>query len=300
MTLVKQPEPFRFEANVAEQWALWKQRLTLFLEANSPKATANQKGATLLSCIGDEGLRIYNSFSFEDETKRLDFAEVTAKFDAYCHPRKNVVFERHKFFKLEKGELGVDAFLVALRNQAANCEFKELDEMLRDKLVFSLRKESEAGLKRTLLEDDALTLETAVKKIQLFESSRRQLAEMTTPSTATSTAVDHVQVQRRESSRKCRGCGKTELHKRSDCPAQGHKCYNCGKQNHWAEACEEEVGKAKAAPGKKKRLTRSRTRTDRRRTRPELKLKRSSLTRSRRRPGWVPSWHPRMAKVSHG
>ncbi|CAG0882027.1 unnamed protein product [Cyprideis torosa] len=80
---------------------------------------------------------------------------------------------------MEKGNLSVDAYyLVALKNQPLQCEFSEEENMLRDKLVFSLRKSSEESLNCSLLQDDELFLEAAFEKIQLFESTRQQIQQM--------------------------------------------------------------------------------------------------------------------------
>ena len=41
-----------------------------------------------------------------------------------------------------------------------------------------------------------------------------------------------------EGNRKCRGCGYNRHPKgREQCPAQGKKCNNCGKLNHFANVC---------------------------------------------------------------
>ncbi|GFX42102.1 transposon Ty3-G Gag-Pol polyprotein [Trichonephila clavipes] len=53
------------------------------------------KIAILLNLLGNEGLEIYNTFKLES---KANFSEVLQKFEEYCSPRQNVVYERYKFF----------------------------------------------------------------------------------------------------------------------------------------------------------------------------------------------------------
>lgn len=245
MSGIKQPDPFKFSGNLGERWRQWSQMLDLYIAATRPTANADQKGAILLSCIGEAGLEIYNSFDFEAGESKLDYTLVKAKFGNYCVPRKNVVFERHKFYQLEKGDQTVDAFMVLLKNQAAFCEFQEKDNMIRDKLIFSLKKESEETLKQSLWEEKDLTLEKAFEKIQLFETTRAELAEMrrqgqpVTPNISIDAASSHQQWKKSSATtpgKRCIWCGLSP-HAKADCPAQGDSCFRCGKWNHWAVVC---------------------------------------------------------------
>ena len=137
---IKQPEPLRFTGNVSQNWEVFKQRMGLFLEATNPKANAKQKGATLLHCIGEEELRVYNTFAWEAGQEKLDFDSICTKFAAHCQPIKNCVFQRHKFWTLTRGTGSVDQFLTEVRNMAEQCDFAdaEKENLIRDKLVFSL------------------------------------------------------------------------------------------------------------------------------------------------------------------
>ena len=64
------------------------------------------------------------------------FAESMALLDNYFTPQLNVPFERHQFREMEQasGE-SVDQFVCRLRQKAISCEFENVDEAIRDKLI---------------------------------------------------------------------------------------------------------------------------------------------------------------------
>ena len=47
--------------------------------------------AVLLTCLGDEGLEIYNNFSFDNDGDNNKIGIVLTKFKEYCQPRKNTL-----------------------------------------------------------------------------------------------------------------------------------------------------------------------------------------------------------------
>ena len=69
------------------------------------------------------------------DESRDKIADVIAKFDFYCEPRKNIPFERYCFNRRQQqsGE-SIDQYITALRRLAANCEFDSItpDELLRE------------------------------------------------------------------------------------------------------------------------------------------------------------------------
>ena len=75
-----------------------------------------------LTCIGQKGREIYETFTFEpgDEMK---LAPVLHKFLKYCNPRKNIL--RHKFFTYRKQEgQNFHDFVTELKKWSSKCEFE--------------------------------------------------------------------------------------------------------------------------------------------------------------------------------
>ncbi|KAL7870688.1 hypothetical protein SRHO_G00081850 [Serrasalmus rhombeus] len=84
---------------------------------------------------GDEALEVYNNFMFEEgDEMKLD--TIIEKFEAYCIPKRNVTYERHRFFTCVKkpGET-IDQYVTELRNRSKSCEFGELtDSLIKDRI----------------------------------------------------------------------------------------------------------------------------------------------------------------------
>ena len=89
--------------------------------------------------------------------------KVLKAFKDYCQPRKNILYEWHKFWNLkqEEGE-SVDAYNTRLKIQIDHCNYAregwpEADktEMIRDKFVFGIRDDN---LKERLLRETDISL----------------------------------------------------------------------------------------------------------------------------------------------
>ena len=204
--------------------------------------------AILLHAAGPEVQEIEKQFTLAAGEKR-DFGTIIKKFKDYCQPRKNVVFERYRFWQRDqaKGE-SVDTCLKHLKIRASSCGFEgQRDLMLRDKLVFGVQDDR---VKERMLRETELTLEKAVDICHAAEYTRIQLQEMTQG--ATTTSVDSVQKRQysppkhkpthrgkkrvtseHESQRDfdCRKCG--TRHKPRSCPAYGKQCKKCQGWGHF-------------------------------------------------------------------
>ena len=204
MATLKQPAPMSFSGNVPEQWKKWKQQLELYLVATVPKATREQKGAVLLSCIGQDGLDIYNNFTFAEREDKLEYELLLTKFETHCAPLKNSVFARHQFWSTQRGNLTLDQFVTDLKRKAEACEFQaaEKPQLIRDKLGISTS--SQPRLQQLLLQTVDLNLDRCIELIRLEECSEKQAAEMAAssrgPVQVSTTSVAAV-------SRTCGRCG---------------------------------------------------------------------------------------------
>ena len=113
---------------------------------------------------------------YANDDERKDYNAVLGKLRAYCEPRKNVVFERHRFWssdQLENETIG--QWTAELRPRAANCEFHESDNMTRDNIVFGIR---DRPVQEKLLREYDLTLEKALDICRASETSKEQYHAM--------------------------------------------------------------------------------------------------------------------------
>ncbi|KAG5886135.1 hypothetical protein JTB14_009234 [Gonioctena quinquepunctata] len=159
-----------FKGNISSNWKLWKQKFHFYLLATGKNQKANDvKIALLLNFLGNEGITIYNTFEYETDEDKNHLETILKKFDSYCNPIKNLVYEHYKFFKRDQilGET-VDQFLTALRQLASTCEFKEKDTLIRDRLVLGIR---DKRIQEKLLQHSDLKLPDAINICRSMENS---------------------------------------------------------------------------------------------------------------------------------
>lgn len=141
MEQFKPPSPLILTGNVAENWRRWEQRFQLYMTASGASSKNEKvKIAILLHTVGEEVLKVYNTFTIVPAGHEVTMEEVLTAFREYCSPRKNIVFERHQFWShtMSLG-ISVDRFITELRQKSKDCEFgRHEDDMIRDKLVFSI------------------------------------------------------------------------------------------------------------------------------------------------------------------
>ena len=115
---------------------------------------------TLLAVIDKEANKVFRTLTFSspDDAKKIE--PVLRKFEEYCTPRENTIYERFLFFTRDQRESEtIDQYVTDLRQIAANCDFESItaDQLLRDRLVTGARnaKVPENFLKKKKKEDDA-------------------------------------------------------------------------------------------------------------------------------------------------
>lgn len=165
-----------FEGNVSENWKRFKRNFGIFLIAGELQAkTDNIKIHLLLNAIGEEAVKIFDSFPLT-QAQRGVYDDVIKAFDDFCLPKKNPVYERWLLDerKQREGE-PFDAFLADIRRLISTCDYIQPDEILRDRIVFSVYDKK---LMRKLLETPNLTYDIAVEKCRAYEATAKQFYVM--------------------------------------------------------------------------------------------------------------------------
>ena len=73
----------------------WKEHFEFFLVANEADGKAEKvKTAMLLSCNGDRGREIFDTFTFENVEASQNLTVVLKAFDDHCTPKKNTTILR--------------------------------------------------------------------------------------------------------------------------------------------------------------------------------------------------------------
>ena len=240
------PSRLSLKENKVENWKLWKQTWENFLIVGRLQTQAEDyRRALLLSYIGNDALRVYNSMQFENDEART-VANIIKKFDDFIIGTVNETYERYRFNSRNQleGE-SVDDFVTALRDLSRECGFCDClgDSLLRDKIVFGIR---DNAVRKKLLEIKKLDLKRTIDICRAAEVTELRMRDVTGGASAepvhkvTRTQKHFKQKKSKfaksdgdQSKRKCKFCCYEHEMVRDKCPAWGKPCKKCGQKNHF-------------------------------------------------------------------
>ncbi len=83
--------------------------------------------STLLSIIGEEGVKTFDTFTWKRAKAKTILAMFSRNLMRYCEPQTQVIYERYRFNnrKQEPGE-NVSTYLPELRTIARNCDHESI------------------------------------------------------------------------------------------------------------------------------------------------------------------------------
>ena len=241
MEAFNKPSTLSLSGNLAENWRRFEQQFEIYVAASDKeKASDAIKVALLLNFAGEDAIEVFNTFKFTNEADKKVLKTVKEKFEEYCNPRKNVVFERYVYWKTIQQDEPIDHFVTTLKQKIKSCEYPAaiVDDMVRDKLVFGVRDDT---VKERLLRENDLTLNKALGICRASEQSKEHLKQMKSAQSQ-ACEVDSISrrrqeppVSKKEKPWKCKFCGTS--HKPRACPAYGKTCNWCKKVGHFESEC---------------------------------------------------------------
>lgn len=166
------PSALSLDGNTSENWRRFKQQFDIYLTASGKGNKADEVKIAILLNFAEDAIEVFNTFQFaEGDKHKLD--KVLEQFEQYCDPRKNVVFERYQFWQItQKDSETVDQFVTRLKNKVKSCEYPSpVDDMLRDKFVFSIR---DLQVEELLKRDVRLIQEKAISMARSSEAFKEQ------------------------------------------------------------------------------------------------------------------------------
>lgn len=240
MDKLEPPGVLSLTGNVAENWKKFKQRFDVYMTATGASEKGDkQKACIFLHVVGEEAVQVYNTFVFDDGDE-YKLKKILEKFEAYCTPKRNTTYERHKFFtRVQRSDETIDQYVTELRTMAKNCEFGDLvDSLIRDRIICGV---PDNALKERLLRTVDLTLDKALATCRAAESTKEQIKSIVPSSevhaVGTKPKDKKVWVPKKGKScaQLCGRCGYDDSHK--TCPAMGQICIKCNGANHFAKVC---------------------------------------------------------------
>ena len=247
----------------AEDWKDWKviwdnYRICTELDKKDEAIQV----AHMLTYLGPKTTKLFGTLSsgLTDENRKK-IAPVIERFDDYFFPKKSVPMERLRFNRRSQREgEAFNSYLTELRRLASTCEFNDLDDMLRDRILFGIR---DAKVRERLLRAPDLTLQKTVEICLASEQSLANIKIIDEPSSSASVHVLGGAKKKKEykpknssrgtsSSRNfsgykttsqgavaqtgekyCKFCGCMHFFGKQYCRAIGKSCNLCGKLDHF-------------------------------------------------------------------
>lgn len=229
--------PTRFEKYV-------KRLNNMFKAMNITKAS--QQKAMLLHYVGEETCDVFETLTVPDPTEGNDEYKIAVKaLTDYFEPQKCV--DHHVYvFRQETQKSGenITEFYTRLQLLARKCEFADTNLEVKRQII---QGTSSIRLRRKAIEQN-LDLENLLKSARAMETADGQTSEMQRQEShwvgdSRSKTTDGLNKESsdrppRSGSRntKCGLCGGNYPHQ-GNCPAQGKRCLNCEKLNHFAKVC---------------------------------------------------------------
>ena len=141
---LKFPDPFNFTAsNLALEWGQWRKQFEWFILATRKgEKDEDVLVGVLLSLLGRDGVKIYETFVFADAADAKKIKPVLDEFSDYFEPIKCEVFDRFRFHKRhqQQGE-SFDTWLVDLMSLVKSCNYGTdavIKSVLRDQIVLGV------------------------------------------------------------------------------------------------------------------------------------------------------------------
>lgn len=249
-SMIGQLMPF----DVNSSWSMYQERVEFYFVANG--ITDNEiKRAVLLTAIGDKAYGILRSLVTPLFPKDLSFDQISAKLRAHFEPKPNEIVQRFHFrSRMQKKDESIADFVADLRKLSENCNFLELDNMIRDQIVCGVYDE---GLQKRLFAESNLTLTKAFEIATSFEAAGRSVQVVRVPLSEQSSTVNKVDQRGKFANRKgkskhysnksdltnrsCFRCG--DIHDPNTCKFKRAQCNYCKNRGHIRKKCPKLAGK---------------------------------------------------------
>ena len=195
-----------------DDWTEFIERLEAYFAANGITGDENKvkQRDILLTVCNSKIYSLMKDLLSPAKPNSKSFKDLVDLVKGHLSPKANEVVERYKFSKTIQSEgESIARYLQSLRKAAEKCNFgANLSERLRDQLVVGVK----SATRNKLLQEEELTLDSAVEKAQTMEAAQANAVVFQ----QSAQTMDGNQVQKQ---------------------MKFSECFRCGKRNHPQEKC---------------------------------------------------------------
>ncbi|XP_058985915.1 uncharacterized protein K02A2.6 [Musca domestica] len=219
----------------AGKWQVYEEQMQFFFMANGLDDDKAKKAIFLSSC-GTETYALLKSIATPENITDASFTfdkAITLLRKHFC-PHANIIIQRFQFYRRDQQEEEeIPEYLAALRKLCQHCDFKDLDEMLRDRLVCGMR---DTNLQKRLLANEKLTLEVAENEAIANEEAQKSLTTLKgSTNVPVVNRIGNRKVNKQDEMKRCFRCNGN--HSADTCRFKNEQCFFCKKQGHIERAC---------------------------------------------------------------
>ena len=242
-------DPYSDPTSISIRWKEWSKRFERFVVAMNLK-DETRKRALLLYAAGSEVEKIFATLDDTGDDK--DFKTAMECLNKYFLPKKNLVYEIHKFRQAKQmPNESVDQFTTRLRHLASTCDFTNLSQEIKIQLIEQC---SSSRLRRKALRED-MKLEDILAYARTQEATDQAVSQLEKDMGHSSVhdsenPINAVRQHKLDTyggkskphetttKKTCFHCGdKFQAGHIRNCKAKGKVCAACGKLNHFAMVC---------------------------------------------------------------
>lgn len=260
--------PFKLDfdsPNLATRWKHWREEFTLYAELAMADKSEEIQAKLCLYLLDIKGREIYETIRPKPQTETKRVKEIIDVFDSYCNPKKNETVERYKFFtRVQENSESIESYITELKILSTTCSFDTLqDSLIRDRIICGI---VDSALRERLLREAVLNLTRCEELCRASVLSReriRTIEQQQDVHAIRQRPSDHRKYKSNPKNKKsskfsyteCQYCGTKHKWGKDRCPAYGHTCNICQKDNHLENMCwsrPENVSKYKHRPKDKR------------------------------------------------
>ncbi|KFD62483.1 hypothetical protein M514_25333 [Trichuris suis] len=231
-------QPPHFSCEHPSAWAVFEERLYFFFTAQGI-ADDQQKCAVLLTAVSEQTFDLLRILVQPKALEDCKYAELVGSSRTHFCPPPNEIVQRFRFHsRVQREGETISDFVTDLRRLTAKCNFLELDNMIRDRLVCGLRDEA---LQCRLFAQKQLDLAMASSLVEAYEAARKDVECIRTRQ-PDEIPIDRMQITRSPAPQRpgngvfaghlnCSRCADTR-HDSRQCPFKNARCAYCRRIGH--------------------------------------------------------------------